>query len=40
MIEIEENHSHFGRGQIILRLENDLYLVGCESRCDANIAIY
>ena len=40
VVEIEENHSRFGRGQIILRLDNDLYLIGCESRCDANIAIY
>lgn len=39
-IEIEENHSRFGRGQMILRLDNDLYLVGCESRCDSNIALY
>ena len=40
IVEIEENHSRFGRGQIILRLDNGLYLVGCESRCDSNIALY
>lgn len=40
IVEVEENHSRFGRGQMILRLENDLYLIGCESRCDANIALY
>lgn len=40
LVEVEENHSRFGRGQIILRLENGLYLAGCESRCDSNIALY
>ena len=30
----------FGRGQIILRLDNGVYVAGCESRTDSNIACY
>lgn len=39
-VEVESNHSRFGRGQIIYRLDNGLYLIGCEVRCDSNIALY
>lgn len=30
----------FGRGQVIIRLENGVYVAGCESRTDSNIACY
>jgi len=39
-IEIEEELAMFGRGQIIVRLENGVYIAGCESRTDSNIACY
>lgn len=39
-IEIEEELAEFGRGQIIVRLENGVYVAGCESRTDSNIACY
>ncbi len=35
-----EKRSPFGRGQIILRLENGVYVAGTESRTDSNIACY
>ena len=39
-IEIESELSMFGRGQVIIRLENGVYVAGCESRTDSNIACY
>jgi len=39
-IEIEEELSSFGRGQIIVRLDNGVYVVGCESRADSNISCF
>lgn len=39
-IEIALDSSSFGRGQIILRLENGCYVGACESRTDSNIACY
>ena len=39
-IEIEPELSMFGRGQIVVRLENGVYVAGCESRTDSNIACY
>lgn len=39
-ISFSENHIDFGRGQIIIRLDNGIYVAGTESRCDSNIACY
>lgn len=39
-IETEEELAEFGRGQIIVRLDNGVYVAGCESRTDSNIACY
>ena len=39
-IEIEPELAMFGRGQVIIRLENGVYVAGCESRTDSNIACY
>ena len=39
-IEIEEELASFGRGQIIVRLDNGVYVVGCESRADSNISCF
>ena len=39
-IEIESELAMFGRGQVIIRLENGVYVAGCESRTDSNIACY
>ncbi|HSL87092.1 MAG TPA: gamma-glutamyltransferase, partial [Bacteroidales bacterium] len=39
-IEISEDNSNFGRGQVIIRLENGAYVAGTESRTDGNIAVY
>lgn len=39
-IEIESELSMFGHGQVIIRLENGVYVAGCESRTDSNIACY
>ena len=39
-IEIATNGISFGRGQIIVRLENGVLVGGCESRNDSNIACY
>ena len=39
-IEVEDEWAMFGRGQIIVRLENGVYVAGCESRTDSNIACY
>ena len=39
-IEVSYRSSLFGRGQIINRKENGVYVGGCESRTDSNIAIY
>jgi gamma-glutamyltranspeptidase/glutathione hydrolase len=39
-ITISHDNSNFGRGQMILRLENGAYVAGTETRTDGNIAIY
>lgn len=39
-IEVIDDYTQFGRGQIILRDENGTYVVGTESRTDGNIALY
>ncbi len=39
-IEFEEELASFGRGQIIVRLENGVYVAGCESRADSNISCF
>ena len=40
LIDISENYYSYGRGQMILRLENGVYVGACESRTDSNIACY
>ena len=37
---IEPNYNLFGRGQMIMRLENSVLCGGTEPRCDSNIACY
>jgi len=37
---VEINYGHFGRGQIILRQDNGVYVVGTEKRCDGYAAVY
>lgn len=39
-VQVEEDCTHFGRGQIILKLDNGVYAVGTESRTDSNVALY
>ncbi len=39
-VEIALEPGGFGRGQIILRMENGTYWGGCDSRTDSNIACY
>lgn len=39
-IEVTDELVLFGRGQIILKDENGVYIVGTESRTDGNIALY
>ena len=39
-IQVQENCFSFGRGQIIIRLDNGTLLGGCESRADSCIACY
>ena len=39
-VEIELDRTHFGRGQIIVKLENGVYAAGTESRTDSNLAVY
>lgn len=39
-ITVSEDNSVFGRGQVIVRLDNGAYVAGTESRTDGNIAIY
>ena len=39
-IQLDLNTSAFGRGQMIVRLENGVYAGGTESRTDSNIACY
>lgn len=39
-IEYATNSVSFGRGQIIVKLDNGVYVAGCESRTDSNIACY
>ncbi|MGN1344222.1 MAG: gamma-glutamyltransferase family protein [Traorella sp.] len=39
-IEIATDRISFGRGQIIVRLDNGVLVGGCESRTDSNIACY
>ena len=39
-IEWADNRTAFGRGQIIERLENGVYVAGTESRTDSSIACY
>lgn len=40
LVKIQEEYSHFGRGQILFRLENGVYMGACESRTDSNISCY
>lgn len=40
IIKIAENKYSFGRGQIIIRLDNGVLVGGTESRTDSNIACY
>lgn len=39
-IVVEEDNTHFGRGQVILKLDNGVYAAGTESRTDSNLAVY
>lgn len=39
-ILVEKDSTHFGRGQVILKLENGVYAAGTESRTDSNLALY
>ena len=39
-VQVELNTASFGRGQIILRMENGVLVGGTESRTDSNIACY
>lgn len=39
-IRVEEDKTHFGRGQIILKLTDGIYAAGTESRTDSNLALY
>ena len=39
-ISIAPDGIAFGRGQMIVRLENGVLVGGCESRTDSNIACY
>ncbi len=39
-VEVEPDNTHFGRGQIIVKLENGVYAAGTESRTDSNLAVY
>lgn len=39
-IKIEPDRTHFGRGQVILKLDNGVYAAGTESRTDSNLAVY
>ncbi len=40
IIEVREDRTPFGRGQIILKLESGVYAAGTESRTDSNLAVY
>jgi len=40
LVAIEDDPTPFGRGQIILRKEEGVYMVGTEKRCDGYAAIY
>lgn len=39
-VEVSNQVGSFGRGQVIVRLENGTLVGGCESRTDSNIACY
>lgn len=39
-VEVSKNTSAFGRGQIIIRLDNGTLVGACEGRTDSNIACY
>ena len=39
-VEIEKNSGLFGRGQIIWRLDNGVYICGVEKRTDSHAALY
>lgn len=39
-VEYANNSTSFGRGQIIVRLDNGVLVSGCESRTDSNTACY
>lgn len=39
-ITVSEDSGSFGRGQMILRLENGAYVAGTETRTDGNIAVF
>ncbi|MFH5836041.1 gamma-glutamyltransferase family protein [Proteiniclasticum sp. C24MP] len=39
-INVTEDNSHFGRGQMILKMSSGAYVAGTESRTDGNISLY
>ena len=39
-IDVSDNDFSYGRGQMILKLDNGAYIGACESRTDSNIACY
>ena len=39
-ITISENFFSYGRAEMIIRLENDSYVGGCESRTDGTVSSY
>ncbi len=39
-LRVELSTPSFGRGQMILRLDNGVLVGGCESRTDSNIACF
>ena len=39
-VTVEPDRTNFGRGQIILRLDNGVYAAGTESRTDSNLAVW
>lgn len=39
-VQIANNWGNFGRGQMIVKLDNGVLVGGCESRTDSNIACY
>ena len=39
-VQVTSDHSPFGRGQMIIRLDNGVLVGGTESRTDSNIACF